>query len=983
MTSEMKIPKKLIEVALPLDAINKAAAREKSIRHGHPSTLHLWWARRPLAAARAVIFAQMVNDPGYERALGRGVNKQNAKIERDRLFRIIERLVQWENINNQEVLEEARQEIVKSWQETCALNKDHPRAKELFDPQRLPPFIDPFAGGGAIPLEANRLGLDTIASDLNPIAVSINKAMLEVPARFTGIKPIGPKTKENDSQEELIQEWRGASGLAEDVRRYAGWIKSKAIDRVGSLYQEIEISDQIIKQRPDLKHLRGQSVQVVAWLWARTVKSPNPAFAHVEVPLVASFRLSDREGSEAWVEPKVRKDGSGYDFRVRVDGSPKIEETVNRRGAICLMSGSAMPFDYIRAEGKEGRLGSRLMAIVADGPTGRIFLDPTEAAEKLAFSVQPKWKPTLALPDQALGFRVQLYGMKTYGDLFTQRQLVCLTTLSDLVLEVREKILQDAKKTMQETDDRSFADGGRGPKAYSEAVSVYLAFAVDKTAEGSTTICTWSPLPSKLHVVSTFGRQALPMTWDYAEANIFADSSGNFERMADLISNVIDRQFGFFTKPGEARQIDAAKLEADRPPVISTDPPYYDNIGYSDLSDFFYVWMRPSLKTVFPTLFSETAVPKLQELVATPFRHGSKENAERFFLEGMTQVMHRLSKQAHPNFPVTIYYAFKQSETEGADGTASTGWETFLEAVIRAGFAITGTWPMRTERAGGFRNKGQNALASSIILVCQKRTEAAVTASRRDFIRELNTVLPDALVEMTTGGEHSPVAPVDLSQAIIGPGMAIYSKYSAVLEADGRPMSVKTALRLINRFFAEEDFDHDTQFCLQWFDEHGWNAGRFGEADVLARAKGTSVEGLKESGIVESSSGTLRLFQFDELPPSWRPESDTRVSVWELLHHMIARFNADGESGAGELLSRAGQFSETVRTLAYRLYTLCERKGWSQDAGNYDSLVRAWDSIESAARSTGYSGTQISLFGADQAESPEKSEPKKKTRKKL
>lgn len=395
--------------------------------------------------------------------------------------------------------------------------------------------------------------------------------------------------------------------------------------------------------------------------------------------------------------------------------------------------------------------------------------------------------------------------------------------------------------------------------------------------------------------------------------------------------------------------------------VISTDPPYYDNIGYADLSDFFYVWLRRSLKPIYPGLYATLAVPKAEELVATPYRHGTKEKAESFFLKGMTQAMHNLAEQAHPAFPVTIYYAFKQSETKGEAGTSSTGWETFLEAVIQAGFALTGTWPMRTEMGNRMIGSGTNALASSIILVCRKRTTDAATVSRREFIRELNAALPDALDEMTRGGVNSPVAPVDLSQAIIGPGMAIFSQYAAVLEADGTPMRVKTALQLINRFLAEDDFDHDTQFCLHWFEQQGWATGKFGDADVLARAKGTAVSGLQATGVVETGKGDLRLLRWAELPRDWSPETDTRLPIWEALHHLIRALNQDGESAAGALLARMPARAEPIRALAYRLYTLCERKGWADDARAYNELVNAWSAIEQAAGEAGLIGSQAQL----------------------
>lgn len=973
---EIKIPKKLIEVALPLDSINKAAVREKSIRHGHPSTLHLWWARRPLAAARAVLFAQLVNDPGYERSLGRGVNKIKAAQERERLFKIIERLVQWESTSNEEVLKEARDEIIKSWQETCELNKDHPQAADLFNPNHLPAFHDPFAGGGAIPLEAQRLGLDSYASDLNPVAVAINKAMIEIPPRFESTRPIGP-IPQGENQVKMDLSWSGAKGMAEDVRRYGHWMRSEAIKKIGNLYPFVRVTAEVAEGRQDLLSLVGQDLTVISWIWARTVRSPNPAFSHVEIPLVSTFVLSSKEGREAYVEPLI--EGDRYSFRVRTGIAPKKLEagtTAGKRAAfICLMSGVPVDYDYIRTEGKAGRIGNRLMAVVTEGPNGRLYLNPQKGQIDVACSAKPTWVPEMELPHNPRDFKTPNYGLTKFGDLFSARQLVALNTFSELIKNVIAKCESDAIEAGFENDPHSLELGGKGSKAYAQAIALYLSFVVDKCSDYWSAVCSWHQSGEKMR--NTFGRQAIPMVWDFAEANPFCESSGNWIAMVDWTTKALAATPG--KGKGTAVQAAAQTQSISFQKIVSTDPPYYDNIGYADLSDFFYVWMRRSMKDSMPALFQSVSVPKGSELVATPYRHGGKDNAEQFFLNGMKEAIHSLALNCHPAFPVTIYYAFKQSETKDNEGTSSAGWETFLEAVLQAGFSITGTWPMRTELGNRMIGSGKNALASSVVLVCKRREEKAPSISRREFIRELNMVLPEALAEMTTGGEHSPVAPVDLSQAMIGPGMAIFSKYSAVLEADGRPMPVRTALQLINRFIAEEDFDSDTQFCLQWFEGNYWNKGRYGDADVLARAKGTSAEGLKDGGIVESSGGFLRLMRFSELSISWKPEDDVRISIWEILHHMIREMTTNGESAAGEILARTHNYSESVRTLAYRLYTICERKGWAQDAGSYDSLVRAWDSIETSARAAGYTGTQISLFGSEE-ESSRKVAAKKATK---
>lgn len=965
MTYPIKTPKKLIEVALPLDAINVAAAREKSIRHGHPSTLHLWWARRPLAAARAVIFAQMVNDPGYERHLGRGVNKEKAAAERERLFKIIEDLVVWENSNNEQVLERARAEIWKSWRETCELNKGHPQAAELFNPEKLPGFHDPFAGGGALPLEAQRLGLESYASDLNPVAVTINKAMIEIPPKFVGRAPVGPeiaadKGSKKRATRDAFEDWSGAQGLAEDVRRYGAWMRQEAQKRIGHLYPQIEVTAEMVAERPDLAQYQGEKLTVIAWLWARTVKSPNPAFSHVEVPLASNFMLSNKAGKEAYVAPVIQ--GDSYRFTIKVGTPPANAKDGTKlgRGANfrCILSNTPIEQGHIRSEFKAKRAGERLMAIVAEGARGRVYLEPIPEHELIATQARPEWIPEVEMNQDSKDLLSgRGYGFKWWHELFTERQLVTLTTCCDLVQEVIARVREDALASGMINDDLGLDQGGIGATAYAQAIGVYLAFAIDRLAMTGNSLVRWNAVGEKAQ--HCFGRQALPMLWDFAEPNFLANATGS------LSSAVFYSYDPLSWLPAELQgtvlQADAQRQKLSTDKVISSDPPYYDNIGYADLSDFFYVWLRRSLRPIFPGLYATLAVPKAEELVATAYRHGGKDKAEVFFLDGMTAAMHSLAEQAHPAFPVTIYYAFKQAETQAEAGTSSTGWETFLAAVLQAGFALSGTWPMRTEMKTRQIAMGTNALASSIVLVCRKREADAPTVSRRDFIRELNTTLPDALLDMTRGGINSPVAPVDLSQAIIGPGMEVFSKYSAVLEADGSKMSVRSALQLINRFIGEDDFDHDTQFCLAWFEQHGWATGKYGDAEVLSKAKGTSVGGLVDAGVVESTSGNLRLLKWAEMPRDWSPENDNRVPVWEALHQLIRALNQDGETAAGQLLARMPDKTAGLTALTYRLYTLCERQGWAEEARAYNELQGAWLGIEQASQETGHIGRQSAL----------------------
>lgn len=964
----VKTPKKLIEVALPLDDINIACAREKSIRHGHPSTLHLWWARRPLAAARAVIFAQMVNDPGYERHLGRGMNKKDAQIERERLFGILRKLVIWENTNNEAVLEEARAEIWKSWRETCVLNKSHPDAATLFNPEKLPAFHDPFAGGGALPLEAQRLGLESYASDLNPVAVLINKAMIEIPPKFAGRAPVGPlppATNKKTASHDAFEDWSGTKGLAEDVRRYGYWMREEAFKRIGHLYPQVDLDN----GKPILPSHSGRGVAgdgntatVIAWLWVRTVKSPNPAFSHVDVPLASTFILSSKAGKEAYVQPVIEDDS--YHFEVRYGKLPQSAKNgtkVSRGYFRCLLSDTSMTYVYIDDEANAKRMGCRLMAIVAEGSRGRIYLSPTPEMETIARDAEPKWKPdTSCRGTFASNAQGRVYGFKVFGDYFTPRQLVALTTFSDLVLEARVKVKSDALIAGMADDGQDLDTGGMGATAYADAVAVYLACALGKIANIGSTIATW--MSDRGAFRETFARQAIPMTWDYVEANPFANVGGSFLTAIDKGVMAIS-SLPSASKNGKVLQANASLQDITQSKLVSTDPPYYDNIGYADLSDFFYVWLRRTLRPVYPGLFATMAVPKAEELVATPYRHGSKEKAEKFFLDGMTEAMHRLSEQAHPAFPTTIYYAFKQSDTTVV-GTGNTGWETFLEAVIRAGFVLTGTWPMRTEGSGRLIAKGTNALASSIVLVCRHRDNNAATISRREFLRDLKQELAEAIEAMIGGAIGvSPVAPVDLAQAVIGPGMAIFSKYTAVLEADGRPMTVHDALVLINRTITEggDDFDADTQFALSWFDEQGWSEGEFGKADVLARAKGTSVAGVADAGVLETGAGKVRLLKWAQYPDDWLLERDNRTPIWEALHQLIRVLNQLGESAAGNLIARMPERSEAIRQLAYRLYTLCERKGWAEDARAYNELIGAWHAIVAASLEAGHKGEQFEL----------------------
>ena len=913
----MAVPytKKLIEVALPLEVINAASIKEKSnpFLKGHPRSLHLWWSRKPLAACRAVLFAQLVDDPSSHP--DKFPTEAAVTAERKRLFAIIEDLVEWKNSTNEAVLERARAEIAAS----CG--------------EPLPPVFDPFSGGGSIPLEAQRLGLPAYGSDLNPVAVMIGKAMIEIPPRFKDCAPVHPGREGHF--------YRHAEGLAEDVRYYGEWMRERTFVRIGHLYPKVDLPEAY----------GGGQATALAWVWARTVPSPDPAFSDVQVPLVSSFVLSSRKGKEAWVHPVVDRRAKTIRYEVRRGGSAaeiaqarKGTSAGKQQGFHCLISGAALPYDHIRAAGKAGKMGQTLIAIVAEGKHGRAYAPPTSAQEAVAFSAQPTWKPEIRL-SKGLGVRVPKYGLETFGDLFTDRQLVALNTFSELVHEARAEIERDALAAGMSADPTPLRGGGTGAKAYAEAVSVYLAFIVDKCSDYWSSICRWHP--SSEIIAQTFGRQALPMIWNFAEANPYSFSLANWTAMKDVVWKTMLSSIP--ASQGTATQQDAQTVPYPEGIVISTDPPYYDNIGYADLSDFFFCWMKPAIKSIYPDLFAVLATPKSEELVAQPHRHGGKGAAEAYFLEGMSQAIANMARQSSDTIPATIYYAFKQKEI-AKEGVFSTGWATFLQAVVDAGYAVVGTWPLRTEMPNRLRGMGSNALANSVILVCRKRQDDAAILSRSQFIRALKRELPPAI--KTLQAAH--IAPADMPQAALGPGMAIFSGCKAVREADDRPMDVKTALQLINW---ERDavlgdlhgeYDLETRFAVTWFAQHGYAKGDYGSADNLARAWAISVERVKQAGIVESAVGKVRLLTREELDP----EADHPPSVWRACQLLIHALETYGAEVAAALMKRLGPAAGEAKELAYHLYDLCEtRRQDAKEASAYSVIISDWNYLtERAAR---------------------------------
>lgn len=949
----MTYKKKLIEVALPLEDINREAAREKSIRHGHPSTLHLWWARRPLAACRAVLFSSLVDDPSecvvelmadaakrkaaekvfasqkkawdarkaiFDKAAASGMPVSSnpppglepkmqdilVETERERLFDIIRELVKWENSNDERVLNKARAEIMRS-------TGGNP-----------PPVYDPFCGGGSIPLEAQRLGLEAHASDLNPVPVLINKALIEIPPKFAGKPPVNLESRKKLS---ASGSWKGAAGLAEDIRYYGQWMRDEAERRIGHLYPKVKLP----KENGD-----GEAT-VIAWLWARTVASPNPAAKGAHVPLVRSFWLYTKPGKKAWVEPVVDQSTMTYRLEVRSGNGEPGAGTIGKNGDTCLITGSPITREYIRSEGKAGRMSVRLLGIVAEGSNGRVYLSPDQEQEQLALGVRP---PDSVPDTDIIGDMRYLtpvtYGMTKHRHLFTPRQLVALTTFCDLVGEARANALRDSG----------------GNRAYADAVATYLAMAVGKIANLGSSLTSW--MSDRGAFRETFARQALCIVWDFAEANPLTDVGGGLATTIEKVAKVAD--FCCSVNPGTVSQLSATEIHQASPGYLfSTDPPYYDNVPYADLSDYFYIWLRRSLQPFYPELLATVLVPKADELVSDPFRHGSKDKARSFFERGMGHVFKRMRETSDPRFPATIYYAFKQTEDDSDDengpddaktSRASTGWETFLQGLADEGWQIDGTWPMRTEGQGRLRGLNSNALASSIVLVCRPRPKNADVASRRDFLAALKRELPEALRNLQKGN----IAPVDLAQAAIGPGMAVFSRYARVLETDGSPMGVRTALSLINQSLdevlaeQEGEFDADTRWALAWFDQYGFTEGPYGQAETLSTAKNTSVSGMVEAGILAAKGGKVRLLKKEELPADWDPAADTRLTIWESTHYLI-RALGQGEQAAAELLRKLGAVSEIARDLSYRLYTVCERRKWAQEAIGYNALVLAWPDL--------------------------------------
>ena len=911
--------KKLIEVNIPLEAINVESAKDASLTHGHPSTLHRYWARRPLAACRAVIFASMVDDPSGCKDEFPTEPKQNT--ERNRLHNIIKRLVIWKNSNDENLLAEARYEIAFSVARNNGENLTVFRKKFKNDPDAVlrylrdhcPAVYDPFCGGGSIPLEAQRLGLGARGSDLNPLPVLLNKAMVELPPKFHNQKPVNPDADPlgmftGTGRRQTRLPWKGTAGLAADIRYYGAWMREEAHKRIGHLYPNVQLPD-------------GTSATVVAWLWARTISCINPACG-LHMPLMKTFQLSKKKGNEHWVKPVVDRESNTISWIVQThnDGVPK--STINRTGAYCFACGTAVTLPYVREQGKARKIREVMTAIVAKGDRRKLFLSPTEAHSQAALSAESLSRPRGRLPERALGFAVQNYGFTEWYQLFTERQLIALGTFSNLLSQVRTYLVEDGAEN-----------------EYADAVCTYLALAIGRTAESGCSFAWWEN--SATFVAPTFTRQALQMSWGFAEANPFSTSTQNWIAQVEWIAKVIEN-LPISANSGEVYQADATTtIHATDRPVIVTDPPYYDNIGYADLSDFFYTWLRPLLRDIYPELFASMMTPRTEEITASPRFEDPRQHFEDLLGKSLMQIRRHCSIK----IPTSIFYAYRQQEEE-RDGRISTGWETMLTAIVNAGFQVVATWPMRTERTTGIHTQ-KNALASSIVLVCRPRPGDAPFIVRSDFLQELKKEMPLALDRLT---RIVNIRPVDLAQAAIGPGMEIYSRYSKVTRISGEIVPIREVLKEINKeitaYHEKEtgELDPESQFCLTWLQQHGYMEGNFGDALVLATAKDVDITTMHDK-VLLSARGKVRLLKAEEYADR---ENSEEMTAWEGCLRMVWHLSGVEKSGGilgCTVVARAMRDYESAKRLASILYAYYEARGDAESASAYNNLVTEWQYI--------------------------------------
>lgn len=915
----MTYKKKLIEVALPLAMISDASSRDKAIKHGHPDNLHQWWARRPLPSARAVLFGSLVDDPSGHPELFPSPESQH--VERERLKTILLNCLAWDSSDDHEALSAARAEILKSTD------------------GKPPIILDPFGGGGCIPLEAQRLGLTVLSGDLNPVAVLIQKAMVEFPALFSGTPAVHP-----DSRGSRMS-WAGADGLAADILSYGQMVVESTAHRLAHLYPSPE---------PDASAL--------AWIWARTVRSPDPSWPG-HVPLVSTWILRKKPGKPLlWINPVIDTASHTVSYEMKEGGTPP-DRTVDGGRGICIATGATIRPEYIKEEAMAGRMGYALLAVAYDSRRGRSYRSPDPEQIAAASCDAPETSVDGALSTHPQYMGTPRYGLTKWSDLFTPRQLVAMVALADEVVAIRQAVESDAIQAGMDASPVRLADGGSGAAAYADAVVTYLSFVHDKVLDLNCNLTAWKKdAECPVHL---FGRQAIPMVWDFAESNPFGDASGSFRSSLRSVAAAIGGK-GFRmidALPGQVRQLDAiSHVKSVDSAMICTDPPYYAQVPYADISDFFYVWTRRKLSTVWPDICATLATPKNDELVADERRHGSKAGAAKFFEKGMLDFFTQVADCQDKRFPAIVFYAYKQSD-DGTNG-ASSGWDTFLTGLLRGGFAVTATWPIRTENKSRLRAMGSNALASSVVLACRLREIDAIMATRGEFIAALRAEMPSAILLL----QEENIAPVDMAQSAIGPGIAVFSRYAKVVEADGSTMSVGTALTLINEVLSEilsgeeSEFDADTRFAVTWFEQYGHKAGPFGDADSLARAKNTTVAGVANAGIALSRDGKVHLVERSDLPENWDPAKDSRLTVWETTQHLIRNLEASESDAASLLRSLGAGIGDRSRQLAYLLYGICDRKRWTEDASAYNMLVTAWPEISRLAATSLSPGHETSLF---------------------
>ena len=911
MDKEPAENKKLIEVALPLDKINPNFEHEKNINSMHPKNLHQWWARRPFSAARAVLWASIVDDPSSHPEEFPTPEAQER--ERERLFEILEDLSDWKKSNDAKVIEDAREELKKYLGNN--LNKEIQ-------------FLDPFSGGGAIPFEAQRLGLKGAAFDLNPVAVLINKAMIEIPPRFTGIKPVNKRDKR------LISGQNDLFGVSQDLKYYGALLKQLAYEKVKDIYPtSIAVPED----------LGGGKAEIFSWIWVYTLKCPNP-ICGCETPLYLNCILDGRKSNEAYLRPYY--DNNKLLFKVMHEKfhSDENKGTMNRQGAICAHCRNLINREYIRDEGIKHKLSRRLVAIVSYKNGERLYLNPDfEEEEKEAKVTLPEEYPSGKFANNPQNLGTGEYGLANFEQLFSNRQMQGLVALCTSLNEIRNRIEEDAIYAGMEDDKIHLRDGGKGALAYSEALSVYLAFAIDKEVASSNVVTRWEN--DNALAKPAFSRQSLYMQWMTPEVNIFGGRAGSFKTINDTIAESL-LSFPCNIPEGIAKQHNAQEDFGLKNVIISTDPPYYDNIQYADISDFYYIWLRFNLKDIYPNLFKTTLTPKQEEIVAQPYRYGRKEEAKKHFESGMQKAMENIYSSATPDIPVTIYYAYKQSETE-AKKTSSSGWETMLNAIIKAGFSIKATWPLKTENPAK-SNLKINMLTTSVVIVCRKKEKGDFFCTKRQFLKALREGLKPTLTLL----QETNLAPVDLAQSAIGPGMAIFSKYDKVLSADGSEMTVKEALQAINEEVGVclnefgEALDNESRFCIALYLQCEFNDIKSGDADILALAKDTSISKLKNDGIVEAGKGMVRLTPREKLP-----EIKGNDDIWLLCHRLVFSLEKNGIKGCAKEMRKIQGTAALgkIKNLAYELYTISERKNWNQEAYLYNSLVVSWADIASEA----------------------------------